>query len=108
MTMPPSLIRAALRALWLRSPMRNECAKRARIHGTGYSRCESCADHVRGSEIEIDHVVPVGETPGMGLSDTTWDGFIARLFCDAEGLRALCSPCHKARTKAQRAKGKTP
>jgi hypothetical protein len=33
--------------------------------------------------------------------DASWDGFIARLFCGAEGLRVICKGCHKDETAKQ-------
>lgn len=87
-------IRSALRKIWLWSPERREAKARARV-SRGVYRCEMC--HQLFPKIEIDHMRPLGSTPGSrnATIDTTWDGLIERLFCPADMLRALCKDCHK-------------
>lgn len=62
--------------------------------------CRKCQTVV--IEVEVDHIVPVGPTPGSrnAAPDVTWDGWINRLFCDASGLQCLCNACHAEKTKA--------
>lgn len=73
--------------------------------GNGYT-CEICDAVV--SKVEIDHDVPCGSTPGSkgAPASATWDGFINRLFCSVDGLRAVCKPCHERITLAGRANAK--
>lgn len=49
-------------------------------------------------ETQLDHIIPVG--PLQRYEDLP--GFAARLFCEKEGLRVLCKPCHSEITKRQR------
>ncbi len=95
---PHALVRSVLRKLWWqRSDLRREAKRRARVLRGTY-RCELCNGLT--SRPEIDHVKPVGPTPGSKRAkpEHTWDGFMDRLF-NGE-LQAICSRCHTAKTKA--------
>ncbi len=48
-------------------------------------------------KIQIDHIVPCGSIEDL-------NGFKERLFCSAQGLRALCAACHRRVTNEARAK----
>ena len=101
---PHAKIRGALRKIWLWSPQRRAALKRAKWNGTRFYRCQEC--HLPTEKPEVDHVVPVGKTPGAkGALDASWDFLIARLFVHEDGLRVLCRPCHQNITQAQ--KGRT-
>lgn len=93
MTIPHSLIRSALRKIWLWSNTRRAALKRAKWNGTRFWRCSEC--HLPTEKPEVDHVIPVGPTPGArGSGDASWDSLIKNLFCGEEGLRVLCHSCH--------------
>lgn len=109
-------IRSALRKAWFRHPALQEALKRERIEvprtkkdGTSakfanvFYKCAICAESFQQKSIQLDHIVPVGPTPGSKLAppDLGWDMFIARLFCPSSNLRTVCKPCHAARTKEQ-------
>ena len=97
---PHAQIRSALRKIWLWSPVRREALKRAKVGGVAKTwRCEWCK--LWTNEPEVDHILPVGSTPGARGADAaaTWDDLIRRMFCSAEGLRVLCRYCHQAKTK---------
>jgi len=49
---------------------------------------------------QLDHINPCGQL--RSLNDVS--GFVERLFCEADGLRILCKPCHLSVTKEERAK----
>ena len=66
-------------------------------------QCEVCEQWVPQKEIEKDHRVAVGSL--RGYEDLP--GFVLRLFVDESGYRKICKPCHKAHTKAERAKSTT-
>ena len=66
---------------------------RARI-ARGVYQCSSCSKVVGPKDIKIDHINPVVPIEGF----TTWDDFISRLFCDENGLQAICKDCHKIKT----------
>ncbi len=88
-------IRSALRGAWLRSENRNEALKNARLR-RGIYRCYECKKECKKKEIDIDHIIRVGATPGSTHADETtdWNGFIERLFIPSDGLAVLCKQCH--------------
>ncbi len=60
--------------------------------------CSSCKRGNKGVDVDVDHLVEVGPTPGSRLGkEANWDDFMRRLFCPAEGLRVLCKSCHLER-----------
>ena len=87
-------VRAAVRLVWSRCHARRLCQKRAEI-GEGYSQCEQCKTKV--PKVYIDHTVCVGDMDY---------GFLERLFCPSNGLKALCKGCHDAKTKEERKQAK--
>jgi len=51
----------------------------------------------------VDHVNPV-VSPEEGF--VSWDRYIERMFCEAEGLQVLCGDCHSRKTKEERGRRK--
>lgn len=45
--------------------------------------------------MQADHKIPVIGPEGF----QTWDLFIERLYCEADGFEAKCKECHRAITK---------
>lgn len=74
--------------------MRRDAKKAARI-APGIYLCSVCGKGHK--EIEIDHCISVGKTPGSKGATTDWNGFMSRLFCSSDGLQALCRQCHSAK-----------
>lgn len=100
---PHAKIRNALRKLWQWSPERHAAKRSARAF-PGVYVCAECRCMRRDKEVDIDHVDPVGPTPGSRLGkETSWDEFMTRLFCPAEGLRVVCKSCHQKKTQAREA-----
>ncbi len=101
-----SFIKSALRgARW---PEKYRAIQNAFIeHGTNPATGRKCKLHLcsicRGlfpqNAVHADHVVPVIGPEGF----VSWDLFIERLYCEANGFRALCKGCHKIITDAERA-----
>lgn len=89
-------LRQVLRKSWMRWNARNEALTRQRIR-RGVYLCQNCESEFGRREVEVDHIIPVGPTPGSrnATEDTDWDGFIARMFCPPEGLAILCKKCHR-------------
>lgn len=88
-------IRGAIRLVWHRSHARKLCVKRC-IGLDGFSYCEQCGE--KSPKVFIDHRIRVGDVDA---------GFIERLFCSSMGLQALCSNCHKIKTKEERLAAKS-
>lgn len=93
-----SFIVSALRRASSRWAPKYACKKAARIARNSY-RCASCSKAFGNSDIHIDHIIPVVD-PATGF--TTWDQFIARLFVEIDGFRAVCTTCHAEITAKQR------
>ena len=101
-----SFIKSALRkARW---PAKYECIKSAFVgHGinpaTGHKcklhRCPECQGLFPQSSMNADHIVPCIGPEGF----QSWDLFIKRLFCEADGFRAMCEGCHAQVTNKERA-----
>lgn len=89
-----SRITSALRKIWFYGPQRREAAKTAKDRGNTCALCNEPKD-----KLEIDHIKPVVPLTGF---DNDWNNYIARLFVEADQLRALCKDCHSAHTTVQR------
>ena len=105
-----SAIRGALRQAWKLSPQLKEIYKLNRIEYTKGGRnrvdyaCAICGLHFSQKDTQVDHIDPVGSTPGSRMAEPwlTWDMFIDRMFCDLDNLRIVCKPCHVRLTKESR------
>lgn len=84
-------VHAAVRLVWQRSLSRRLAIKRA-TDSEGYLCCEQCG--TRTPKAHVDHIEPVGEVGGVD--------YVARMFAPSTGLRVLCPPCHKIKTKEER------
>ena len=60
-------------------------------------RCTCCKELFTAANMEINHIVPVVPVEGFD----SWDGVVDRLFCEKDGLEALCKTCHKGVTKQE-------
>jgi 5-methylcytosine-specific restriction endonuclease McrA len=93
-------IRSALRRIWMYSSLRRQVLARAR-KARGIYQCEQCLKFVTNKEIEVDHIVSA--TPPEGIIDNDWGPFIKRLlYVPLDGLIALCTTCHEAKTAIDR------
>lgn len=102
-----------LRQASYRWPARAEAQRSSRIAPACF-KCSCCGDGIytgkktlekaniqlssditiRTGKIKIDHIEPIVPLSGWD----SWDGFINRLFCKAEGFQILCQECHKIKT----------
>lgn len=95
-----AFIIATLRKASYRHKPRQEALKKARVSRGNY-KCNLCGRKDCGrKEINLDHIQPVIPLTGF----TTFDDFIARLFCEEDGYQVLCLSCHKLKTKAENEK----
>lgn len=99
---------SALRAASRRWPVKYDVIKAAYVgrkvnEATGkmamHYRCASCNGVFPSANIAVDHIEPVVATQEGFVS---WDVFIERLFCEAEGLQVVCKPCHAEKTANER------
>lgn len=61
-------------------------------------QCAICSEWFPEKEIEVDHIVPTGSL----RSGDDLKPFVEKLFCETDGLRVLCEPCHAVVTKEQK------
>ena len=61
-------------------------------------KCSVCENLFPQNAVQADHIVPVIGSEGF----VSWDSFIQRLFCPAEGFRVVCRPCHAEITAKER------
>ena len=94
-------VRSGLRQLSRRWPPRAAALKASRRKYVGPNKrqkwehqCAECGGWFMAKHVQVDHIEPCGN-----LRDDV-AGFVARLFCEADGLRVLCHSCHQARKAA--------
>lgn len=97
-----------LRRGTMRFPPRNDALRAAKTEkkinvSSGrlaqHYRCAGCGGEFTSKGVVVDHIEPVIQ-PGVGF--TTWDEYIARMFCPVENLQALCSTCHTKKSIEER------
>jgi len=69
--------------------------KRSKLAERNSYLCESCKGTFKKKETAMDHIIPVVD-PEKGF--TSFDEYIDRLYCEAEGFQRLCNPCHDIKT----------
>lgn len=89
-----------LRKATYRTKARRDALRAARVERNTY-KCAACQKLFPNKEVRLDHIEPC-INPETGF--TTWDDYIARMFCGPEGLQVLCLEDHKAKTKAENAR----
>ena len=62
------------------------------------AQCNECQGWFPLAKITIDHIEPAGSL--RCFEDLA--GFAKRLFCEREGLQALCLDCHQIKTNEER------
>lgn len=101
-----SFVKSALRSASVRWPPRYTVLKDAfvgqRINPASgrlakFYKCNSCRGEFTSTNIEVNHISPVIPLTGFD----SWDQVIDRMFCEKDGLEAVCKPCHKKITKLE-------
>lgn len=59
--------------------------------------CAECGNAFPSKDVEVNHRIPVIPVTGFD----SWDGVVARMYCEKEHLEVLCKPCHKKITKEE-------
>lgn len=102
------LIKGALRRVFSRSELRQRAIARSRIEHkddsrprvTKWSQCVGCNKKVPQYKMEVDHIQPVIPI-FSSLEEMNFNDIIDRLWCDEEGLVAICPDCHKVKTSEE-------
>ena len=100
-----SFLRSALRRAFVRWPPNYQARNAGRRPYVGPLKqqkweyeCAICHQWFQQRQTQLDHVNPCGQL----RSTSDLPGFVERLFCEKDGLRVLCKPCHKEVTDAAR------
>lgn len=105
-----NLIKGALRRVFSRSELRLKALEKSRVthhdpqrdRVKKWSVCALCLLKVPTYTVQIDHIDPLLEI-GKTIEDYNWDELVERLWCDPSNLQAVCTPCHKAKSKEENA-----
>ena len=60
-------------------------------------RCAICGTAKWRDQVAVDHIIPCGKCSSFDELAT----FASRLFCEVDGLRILCGPCHAEVTREE-------
>lgn len=102
------LLKGAVRRVFSRSELRRRVVELSRVEYkdparprvTKWSRCFECKQLTPSYLIEVDHrspVVPLDTT----LENMTWDQVIDNIWCEDNGLQALCISCHQCKSSIE-------
>lgn len=101
-----SFVKSALRSASVRWPPRYTALNDAFVEKTinpatgrlaKLYQCAHCRKLFPQSGMEVNHKNPVIPLEGFD----SWDGVVARMFCEKEGLEVLCKTCHKSVTQEE-------
>lgn len=109
---PHKYLVCALRKVWYWSPERKAVLKAAQLAKDTW-KCAVCSrsflklEYItkkgrkrRRMDGSVDHIIPLGTQP---RSWTEYSSYLERLFCSVSNLQAICSTCHKPKSKAENA-----
>jgi len=105
-----NLLKGAIRRVFSRSELRKKVLEAARIEHkdpkrprvTKWGQCCDCKQPEALYKMHIDHrdpIIPVNTT----LEKMSWDTVIDRVWCEENGLAAICLTCHTIKTKRENA-----
>ena len=104
-----SVIKSALRAVWLRNwrprkdALKKACVGKRLNEATGkdnlHYKCAACSNLFKNADVQVDHINPV-----VSVEDgfVGWDVYMERMFCEVDGLQVLCKTCHSIKTANER------
>ena len=99
-------VRSAIRQTFTRSDHYKEFLQSKRIEWfkgkrkrVSY-RCEDCQELFSSTEINVDHIQPIGKGVYEEIRDA--EAFYDLVFCDHSNLQILCKTCHKKKSAHER------
>lgn len=114
-----SFIRSALRAAWVKYPVKGQVLKKSRrnvkktekmdrrIHRHRFEyKCAVCKKFHKATQVQVDHIIPCGS---LNCYEDL-PRFVSTLFCEEDNLQVICIECHNQKTnqeRAERAEAKT-
>lgn len=103
------LIKGALRRVFGRSELRRRVIDTNVVKGYSdpkrkkvkyWIKCSACGKMEAKSNIQLDHTHPIVPVD-TSFEEMTVDEAIDRMWCVESGLKPMCKPCHKLKTKAE-------
>lgn len=103
-----NLVKGAIRRVFSRSDLRKSVIAASRVEHqdlsrprvTKWSKCPICQQFIPTYLMECDHLDPIVPI-NTRLEDMDWTAVIDRAWCDVNNLKAVCKPCHRAKTKEE-------
>lgn len=98
-------VRSAIRQSFSRSEHYKEFLQGKRIEWLEGRRkrvsykCNSCGELFKKTEINVDHIIPIGKETYRSLEDAKY--FFDLVYCSHENLQVLCKACHKDKTRQE-------
>ena len=89
-----------IREAYVKNGINPATGRKCKLH-----KCESCGNLFPQKEMAADHIspcVPINGFGGEKFLGYNWTELVQRLFCEIDGLQALCRECHKTKTKEER------
>lgn len=99
-------VRSAIRKAFTRSDYYKEFLAMHRIEWYAGKRkrvsyeCKKCKEKVSSSDINVDHIIPIGRGVYNGIEDAHY--FYSLVFCPYSNLQILCKTCHKQKSAQER------
>lgn len=98
-------VRAGLRSTYNKWPPKWKVVERSKRKYEGSAKnqkweylCAVCNQYHKQKDINVDHIVACGSLNSFA----DLPGFVERLFTNEDGLRVVCTDCHKEITAEQR------
>jgi hypothetical protein len=83
----------AIRNAYVKDGINPKTRRKCKLH-----RCSQCDELFPQKDMQADHVIPVIGIEGF----VDWNTYIDRLFCEKDGFKVMCKPCHKEITNEER------
>lgn len=83
---------ASIAKAYVKDGLNPKTGKPCKLH-----RCPQCHQLYPKGKMQADHISPVVPLSGFD----SWDGVIARLYCEADSFQPICKPCHKVKSKEE-------
>ena len=90
----------AIRDSYVKDGTNPKTGRKCRLH-----RCTECGDLFPQNQMQADHIEPVVPLEGFENKvwlEYDWNELIQRLYCEADGLQAVCKSCHKTKSAEER------
>ena len=90
----------AIRDSFVEDGVNPKTGRKCRLH-----RCSECGEVFPQNQMQADHIEPVVPLDGFDNKvwlEYDWNELLQRLYCEADGLQAVCKTCHKEKSLEER------